>query len=214
MTQPNLNQNFFRDDDGQASFTDNFVGGSALPGVAAVPTEPTPVGSFERHWLHTLAHVLSEEIQELSSAEKQSGAMLPPVTQAATGTILRTLCEKEAAQSVIQRRRLEQVRQMLGQPADGRTSQQIESLVLGLAETIHENNAGVARDLALLDGLRKMRQYEVARYCSARDFAQLLGLNPVAQLLQQSVDELTTSEARLGLLAEILAAQTGLPDFL
>jgi ferritin-like metal-binding protein YciE len=213
MTHLNLSQDFFCQDTAGPFAVELRAPITTLPGLAEAPTEPTAPGSFEKHWLHTLAHALTEEIQELFSAEKQMTAMLSRLAQASDDSVLRIIYEAEAAQSAAHGQRLARVQEMLGQQPDGRTCLQIESLLLGAEETIAENDAGLARDLALVAATRKVKQFEIAGYGSARDFAQLLGLGPVADLLQQTLDEQAATDARLGLFGEILAAQMGVPEF-
>jgi ferritin-like metal-binding protein YciE len=123
------------------------------------------------------------------------------------------ICQAEALHSVRQGQRLERAQAILGQQPDGRVCQQIENLVLGMEEIISENAPGRPRDLALVAAARKIKQFEVAGYCSARDFAQLLGLGAVVELLQQTIDDQTAMDARLGVYSEILATQTGQSEF-
>jgi ferritin-like metal-binding protein YciE len=213
MIQPNYSTDFFGEDATGSIAVELRAPVTTLPGLAEAPTEPTAAGSFEKHWLHTLAHALTEEIQELISAEKQVTAILPSLRQAATDTVLQIICEAEIAQSASHLQRLARVQEMLNQQPDGRICPQIESLLWGVEETIAENNAGAGRDLALVEAARKVKQFEVAGYCSARDFAQLLGLGPVADLLQLTLDEEAATNSRLGIFGEILAAQMSLPEY-
>ena len=214
MISRDFHQDFFGDDAAACAGGVAYPAAeSTLPGLAEAPTEPSSEGAFEKHWLHTLAHVLTEEIQELISAEKQVAAMLPRLAQAAADPILWAICQAEALQSVRQGQRLERMQALLGQQSDGRVCQQIENLVLGLEEIISENQPGRPRDLALVAAARKIKQFEIAGYCSARDFAQLLGLGAVVELLQQTIDDQTAMDARLGIYGEILATQSGQSEF-
>jgi ferritin-like metal-binding protein YciE len=213
MTPPNLPQDFFGDDAAGPFAVDLRAPITTLPRFLPEAAEPAAGGEFEKHWLHTLAHVLTEEIQELFSAEKQAAAMWPRIARAATDPVLWAVCQAETAHATAHEQRLERVQEMLGRPCDGRICAQMESLLLGVEETIAENHTGPARDRALVAAARKVKQFEIAGYCSARDFAQLLGLGPVAELLQQTLDEETTMDARLGIYGEILEAQTGAPEY-
>jgi len=186
--------------------TSAFESVGLLPGLAEAPIESSPEGSFEKHWLHTLAHVLTEETQELYSAEKQLAEILPKMTLACTDPILRAVCEANLDQAREHFRRVESVQQMLGLAPDGRTNQTMEGLLVGLLETIAENRPGSSRDAALIAVVRKIKHFETAAYCSARDFAQLLGLVPVTTALQKSLDEETTLEAKFANLEDLMVA--------
>ena len=179
-----------------------------LPGLAEAPGESTREGTFERHWLRTLAHVLVDEIHELHSVEKTLVEKLPPVALAATEPILRNLAQIHAQQTNEHRRRVELIFEMLGQSPDHRICLEMEGLLIGLQEIIAENRPGRTRDLALLTVTLKIKMRKVAGYCNARDYAQLLGLAPVATLLQQSLEEETALQERLSKLDQLLANQT------
>ncbi len=178
-----------------------------LPGLAEAPAEPTPEGSFEKHWLKTLAYVLIEEVQELYSAEKQLTEVLPNMTVACADPILCAICETHFNHTREQLRRIEMVQKTLGQVPDGRTNESMEGLLVGLIETIAENRSGSSRDRALIVVAQKIKHFEMAAYCSARDFAQLLGLGPVAEILQKSLDEEITLQAKFANLEGLMAVR-------
>ncbi len=176
--------------------------------VTGATREATPSGSFEKHWLRTLAHVLTEEIQELYSAEAMLLKAIPMMIPASADLILRKSCEIHLESTLLHLRRLEHVMQMLGLAFDGRTCLAMEGLVQGLRETIQENQAGACRNLAMISAARKIKQFEVSSYCDARDFAQLLGLGPVIDLLQNTLDEETMTEAKYANLEVLMAGHT------
>jgi ferritin-like metal-binding protein YciE len=176
-----------------------------LPGLAEAPDESSHEGAFERHWLRTLAHVLVEEIHELYHIEKMLQDDLAQVAFAVSEPILRFLSQIHAKQTTEQLRRLDQVHQMLGQLPGSRDCLEMDGLLVGLQETIAENQPGRPRDLALLLVTHQIMQREITGYCNARDYAQLLGLEPVAALLQQSLVEETSLHHRLAKLSTLLA---------
>ncbi len=211
MPQPNIQFDYFGDDAASPPTMDHHPEHGVLPGLAEAANETTAAGTFEQHWLHTLAHVLTDEIQELYSSEKMLAAALDTMARAAADKVFRTVCEIQSEQCREQLRRLEEVQQSLGQQPDGRACLTMEGLLMGLQETIAENEAGPVRDGRLVEIARKIKQFEVAGYCSARDFAQLLGLMPVAELLQKSLDEETMMDGRLGNIAELFGARIKMP---
>jgi len=182
---------------------------STLPGLAEAPSEPTREGSFEKHWLQTLAHVLTDEIQEISSAENMLAAIAPRIGTVAHGKILRAFCEHDIEQNREHRKRLAQIQQSLGLVPDGRICLTMEGMILGLQETIQENRPGVELDERLAGVLHRVKHYEVAAYCGARDFAQLLGLESVALSLQKTLDENQKMETHLANYLEMILACSG-----
>lgn len=204
MNYPDNYPDYFGDDAANRWDTSITSAPSALPGLAEAPNESTPEGSFEKHWLRTLAHVLTEEIQELYSAEKLLRAAIPAMTGACADPLLCTTCGILLDRTVQHMRRLEEVMKMLGLTQDGRTCLTMQGLLVGVQETIEENRTGSGRDQALMAAARKIKHFEVAGYCGARDFAQLLGLGPVTDLLQKTLDEETALEAKFANLEEIM----------
>jgi len=179
-----------------------------LPGLAEAPSEPTHAGVFEQHWLRTLAHVLVEEVQELHCVEQLQNDHLGPAAVAATEPILRYLYQMHARQTRDHLQKLDQVHQMLGLSPDGRVNLDMEGLIIGMKETIKENAPGRARDLSLLAATLKIKQREVTGYCNARDYAQLLGLEPVAAVLQATLNEETALLERFTALNTLLTPHT------
>jgi ferritin-like metal-binding protein YciE len=178
-----------------------------LPGLAEAPSEPTQEGAFERHWLRTLAHVLVEEIHDLYFVEQMLDENLVRMSLASTEPILRFLSQIHAKLTCEHLRRLEQIHQMIGQSPNPHDCLDVEGLQIGLREIMVENHPGRSRDLAMLAVILKIKRREVAGYCNTRDYAQLLGLNPVAALLQQTLDEEASLLERLTKLERLLAPQ-------
>jgi ferritin-like metal-binding protein YciE len=208
MNLPESYPDYFGDDAANSrGFPPTLEETNPLPGLAEARQETSPEGSFEQHWLHTLAHVLTEEIQELHSAEKMLDAALPAMTEACADPILRAVAEINRDLAHTQAQRLEAVQQMLGRVCDGRTNLAMEGLLVGLHEMIEENRPGQSRDACLVGVARRIKHHEIAAYCSARDFAQLLGLAPVAELLQKTLDEETTLEAKFTNLEQLMIAR-------
>ncbi|HTB63447.1 MAG TPA: DUF892 family protein [Opitutales bacterium] len=185
-----------------------------LPGLADAPTELTSEGAFEKHWLHTLAHVLTEEIHELHSAEKLLLETLPQMTLAVEDPNLRAICQIHAENTREHLRRLEKVESILHLHFDGRACEKMEVLLQGLRENINENRPGMNRDLGLVDAVSKIKQFELAGYCSARDFAQLLGMGAVMNILQSTLDEETALVQRFDKIHDMLCIHLGSREYL
>ncbi len=93
MNLPESYPDYFGDDAARPpGFRSTLAQPTPLPDLAEAADEPTREGTFEQHWLHTLAHVLTEEIQELYSAEKMLLDALPAMTEACNDPVLRATC--------------------------------------------------------------------------------------------------------------------------
>lgn len=175
-----------------------------LPGLAEARNEPSDTGAFERQWLRTLAHVLVEEVLELYQVEKMLGENLDAVARAATEPLWRYLAQMHTRRTAGQLHRLDLVIELLGQSPENRDCPEMERILIGLHETIAENTPGRPRDLALLAATLKIKQRTIPGYCHARDYAQLLGVSPVAAILQENLNEEIALQKRLTELQNLL----------
>ncbi len=57
-------------------------------------------------------------------------------------------------------------------------------------------------DAGLIGAAQKVEHYEIAGYGTARTHAEMLGFRKVAKLLQQTLDEETSTDKKLTALAE------------
>ena len=62
-------------------------------------------------------------------------------------------------------------------------------------------------DAALIAAAQKVEHYEIASYGSARTWAQEIGQDQVAELLQATLDEEAETDRKLSKLAEALVNQ-------
>jgi ferritin-like metal-binding protein YciE len=78
----------------------------------------------------------------------------------------------------------------------------MKGLVEEGSEVIEENAASEVKDAALIASAQRVEHYEIAGYGAARTFAQTLGLNDAAKLLQQTLDEEGNADKKLTQIAE------------
>jgi ferritin-like metal-binding protein YciE len=80
----------------------------------------------------------------------------------------------------------------------------MEGLIEEGKEMMQEDLDENAIDAGLIGAAQKVEHYEIAGYGTARAHATLLGLNKVARLLQQTLNEETATDKKLTQLAESL----------
>ena len=56
---------------------------------------------------------------------------------------------------------------------------------------------GVMRDAAIISAAQKVEHYEIASYGTLRAFAETLGLNEIAALLEQTLEEEKNADKKL-----------------
>ncbi len=139
--------------------------------------------------LPTLHDLLIDEIKDLYFAENKLLKALPKMAKAATNPKLKEGFSHHLAQTHVHVARLAQALKSLGCPAKGKTCHAMLGLIKEGAEAIESKGPAPVRDAALIGAAQRVEHYEMAGYGTARAFAQVLGEDEVARLLQTTLDE-------------------------
>jgi len=109
------------------------------------------------------------------------------------------LAHREQSQQQIER--LDQVFEILGKRAKGKTCAAMDGLTEEGEEAVDEFDRGPVLDAALIACGQAIEHYEIARYGAMVAWAKQLGLTEAADLLQQTLDEEKANDALLNDLA-------------
>jgi ferritin-like metal-binding protein YciE len=142
------------------------------------------------------------ELRDLYSAENQIVKALPKMAKAATAQDLRQAFEEHLRQTEGQVQRLEQIFEALDVSPKGKKCKAVEGLIEEGKDLIQEKAEPAVRDAALIAAAQKVEHYEIAGYGCVRTYAQLLGFDDAANLLQQTLDEEGATDKKLTELAE------------
>jgi ferritin-like metal-binding protein YciE len=124
------------------------------------------------------------------------------MAKAAESQELRQAFEAHRAETQGQIERLEQVFQHLGKRASGVTCEAING-ILEEGESVMEDFAeSEAADAAILAAAQAVEHYEIVRYGTLKTFAQELGMEEAAKLLDQNLQEEKKTDQLLTQLAE------------
>lgn len=147
--------------------------------------------------IQTLHDALVHELQDLYSAETQLTKALPKMAKAATHEELSAAFEEHLEQTKGHVERLEKAFGLL-EAAKGREKcKGMEGLIEEGKKAIEEDMPGEVRDAILIGAAQRVEHYEIAGYGTARAFAEKLGLDEVAALLQDTLDEEAETDERL-----------------
>ena len=152
--------------------------------------------------LNSLRDVFVESVRDLYNAETQLVKALPKMAKAASSEELREAFEEHLEQTRGQVERLDQICERLGIKAKGKTCQAMKGLIEEAQEILAADGDPAARDAAIIGAAQKVEHYEIAGYGTARTFAELLGEEEAAGLLQQTLDEEEAADERLTEVAE------------
>src|SRR5690606_768529 len=152
--------------------------------------------------LNDLRDVLTHEVKDLYSAEKQLVEALPKMAEAAHDSRLRQAMENHTEATKEQVKRLEEVGEMLGTEVTGHACEGMKGLIKEAQGLLDENEPGAALDVALISAAQRVEHYEIAGYGSAVAFAKELGQHDVARALQKTLDEEGEADEELTAIAE------------
>lgn len=152
--------------------------------------------------LDTLKTLYLDELRDLYNAEQQLVKALPKMAKAASSEELQDAFEKHLEQTKIHVERLEEVFEDIGEKPKGKTCKAMKGLIEEGSEILKENGEESVIDAGIIVAAQKVEHYEIAAYGSVRTFAQLLGKDKSADLLQTTLDEESEANELLNKLAE------------
>ena len=147
-----------------------------------------------------------DELQDIYWAEKHLAKELSKLQKAATSDELADAFGDHQAATEEHVSRLEEVFRMMGETAKAKKCEAMEGLVKEAHHIIEETEEQTAtRDVALIMAAQKMEHYEIATYGSLVQLAKTIGMNNVAEVLvetlqeEKETDELLTNIAESGI---------------
>ena len=148
------------------------------------------------------------ELKDLYSAEKQLTKALPKMAKAATNEELKEAFESHLEETEGQIERLEKILDQLG-VSYGRVEKckAMEGLIEEGKKVMEEGLEPAVLDAALIAAAQRVEHYEMAGYGCARTFAQQLGHQDIADLLQETLDEEGNADKKLTDIAESVVNQ-------
>jgi ferritin-like metal-binding protein YciE len=143
-----------------------------------------------------------DTLKDIFFAEKAILRALPKMARAAESDELREAFQTHRDQTEGQVERLQQVFEIVGKRASGKTCQAIQGIIEEGQEIMEEYKGTEALDAGLLASAQAVEHYEITRYGTLRTWAQALGMNDAAELLQQTLDEEKETDELLTRIAE------------
>ena len=126
--------------------------------------------------------------------------------------MLRSAFEDHLQETKQQLRRLEQVFEELGIPAGGETCEAMKGLIAEGQETMQEDFSEPLLDSAIICAAQKVEHYEIAGYGTVCAWARSLGLEDVADLLDQTLAEEKAADEKLTEVAGNIVSEAGVAE--
>ena len=144
-----------------------------------------------------------EELKDIYWAEKNLVKALPKMQKAATSKELTSCIASHLEETKGHVARLEQVFELLGKKAQAKKCDAMEGLLKEGDSIVEETEDGsLTRDAAIIMAAQKVEHYEIATYGGLVTLAKTLGLNDVADVLHQTLEEEKETDEGLTAIAE------------
>ena len=145
----------------------------------------------------TLDDLFLETLKDVYHAEKQLVKTLPKMAKAAQDKKLADGFLMHAEETEVHVERLEQIFELLGKPARGKTCEGMKGLIEEGQEKMSELDRGATLDAALIASAQKVEHYEIASYGTLATFAEIMGHQDAKDLLGQTLDEEKEADEKL-----------------
>ena len=124
-----------------------------------------------------------DTLKDIYYAEKQILKALPKMAKAASSDKLRAAFEKHHDETEGQVDRLEQIFELIGKPARGKTCDAIVGILDEGKEIMDEYKGCEALDAGLLAAAQAVEHYEISRYGTVKHWGMQLGRKEPVRLL-------------------------------
>ena len=152
--------------------------------------------------MQSLHDLFVNELRDLLSAENQILKALPKMAKAASSEELRMGFEEHLEQTKGQVERLQKVFEEIDMAPRAKKCKAMEGLLEEGAEILEMNAEDAVRDAAMIAAAQKVEHYEIAAYGTVRTYAEMLGFDEAARLLQETLDEEGETDKKLTELAQ------------
>ena len=145
----------------------------------------------------TLQDLYVHLLKDLYSAENQLVKALPKLAAASNSPDLKQVFETHLRETENQVTRLDTIADKLGVSLSGYTCTGMKGSISEGSEWIGEDATSAVKDAGLIMEAQHAEHYEMAGYGAAVAYAELLGDNEAATLLQTSLDEEKSANKKL-----------------
>lgn len=150
----------------------------------------------------TLNELFYDGLKDIYYAERQILKALPKMARGAQDAEVKAAFQKHKEETQGHVERLQQVFEIIGKRAQGKTCPAIDGILEEGAEMLDEFKGEPALDAALISAAQAVEHYEIARYGTLRRWADTLGMKDAAKLLGQTLDEESATDEALTQIAE------------
>lgn len=153
----------------------------------------------------TLEDLFHDTLKDIYYAERKVLKALPKMKRAATSEKLKSAFDKHMQETEGQVERLQQVFEIIGKRAQGKTCDAIEGIIAEAEEIMDEFKGTPALDAGLISSSQAVEHYEITRYGTLKRWATELGMADAAKLLDETLQQEWKTDMDLTALADASA---------
>ena len=151
-----------------------------------------------------------DTLKDIYYAERKISKALPKMARGAQSPALKAAFEKHLEETEGQIERLQQVFDIIGKRAMGKTCEAIEGIIAEGEEILEEYKDTPALDAGLISAAQAVEHYEITRYGTLKRWAEMLDLPEAARLLDETLQEESKTDEDLTTLANASSNPTAL----
>jgi ferritin-like metal-binding protein YciE len=153
----------------------------------------------------TLEDLFHDTLKDIYYAERKILKALPKMQRAAQSDELTVAFGKHRDETEGQIERLQQVFELMGKRAQGKTCDAIEGIIAEGEGIMEEFKGTAALDAWLISSAQAIEHYEITRYGTLKRWATELGMTDAAKLLDVTLQEEWKTDGDLTKLADASA---------
>jgi ferritin-like metal-binding protein YciE len=147
--------------------------------------------------LENLQQLFVKELRDLYDAENQITDALPKLIDASKSTELKSALQEHLQVTKQQISRLDRIFQILKEKPTSETCKGMKGVIKEGDEIVSAGGDPSTIDAGIISAAQRVEHYEMAGYGTVRTYAQLLGQNEMAQLLEQTLREEEEADRKL-----------------
>lgn len=150
----------------------------------------------------SLEDLFLDQLKDTYYAERKILKALPKMMRGAQAEKLKAAFAKHADETEEHVARLQQIFEIMGRPARGKTCPAIDGILEEGEEILQGYQGSNALDAGLISSAQSVEHYEIARYGTMCRWAKLLGMDEAVTLLKQTLSEEESTDKSLSDLAD------------
>jgi ferritin-like metal-binding protein YciE len=164
---------------------------------AASKSKAASNGSSQSIEKPLLLVLFEDQLKDIYWAEKALTKALPKMAKQASSEELAEAITDHLAETEEQIQMVEQVFELIEKKAQAKKCEAMDGLLKEGEEIMKETEKGPQRDAGIIAAAQKVEHYEIASYGTLRTYAEILGMDEVAQILEQILEQEKGADVKL-----------------